>query len=163
MRIDESDTIAALDVQATSMPQHQLALAGAGLADEVKPLAAIGASDAEDAARGAAEAVVLADDGEIVVIHTPKADHPAPCRKGPAPPGARHGNRADGQQSSRTCFSLARQTAVWVCAASVWSAVEVRRSGRDDSLLGKRTECYGLRIPAVALMSTPRSWSSQRG
>ena len=50
------------------MREQERALAGAGLADEVEPLAAVRASDAEDAARGAAESVVLADDGEVVVV-----------------------------------------------------------------------------------------------
>ena len=125
MRVDQGDAFAARDVLAEH-GEHERALAGAGLADEVEPLAAVSPGDAEDAARGAAQSVVLADDGEVVVFHAPKADHPAPA-------GRNRRHLAHGTATGQTVSSLAvpasrplRQTAVWVCAGSVWSAVEVR-------------------------------------
>jgi hypothetical protein len=99
VRVDQGDAFAAGDVQAEH-GEHERALAGAGLADEVEPLAAILPCDAEDAARRAAQSVVLAYEGEVVVSHAPKAGHPAPCRKEPAP-------RAHGTATGRTASSLA--------------------------------------------------------
>ena len=62
VRIDQGDAFAGHDVL-TEHAQHERALAGAGLADEVEPLAAVRAGDAKGSARVVAEAVVVADVG----------------------------------------------------------------------------------------------------
>ena len=80
VRIDQGDAFAGFDVLAEHV-EHERALAGAGLADDVEPLPAIRAGDAENAARCAAQSVVLPYEGEVVVVHAPKADHPAPCQR----------------------------------------------------------------------------------
>jgi hypothetical protein len=90
-------------------------------------LPTVGAGDAEDAAHDAAVAVVLAQDGEVVVSHAPKTGHPALRQRDRR--YLVHGT-ATGRTIGSLSFSASRspqQPVVWVGAGSVWPAVEVQR------------------------------------